>query len=74
MNSSSAVYHWKSFCSHFFGHWCQNSMPYGLLLDSSSDVIGLIRKSSISLFRSLEGVEQLIYGWIQDLCLYLFNF
>ncbi|XP_008801415.2 nuclear pore complex protein NUP160 [Phoenix dactylifera] len=62
LNSSSAVYHWKSFCSCFFGHWCQNSMPYGLLLDSSNDVIGLIRKSSISLFRSLEGAEHIIYG------------
>lgn len=59
-NSSSMVYYWKNFCNHFFRYWCQNNVPYGLFIDSSNDMIGLIRKSSVSLFRSLEGLEQLI--------------
>ncbi|XP_072978371.1 nuclear pore complex protein NUP160 isoform X2 [Typha angustifolia] len=65
MGSTATAYYWKNFCACFFRHWCQCNTPYGLLLDSKNDVLGLIRKSSVSLFRSLEGVEQLIYGWIQ---------
>lgn len=59
-NSGSILCYWKIFCTHFFRYWCQNNNPYGLFIDSSNDVIGLIRKNSVSLFRSLEGFEQLI--------------
>ncbi|KAJ6835656.1 nuclear pore complex protein NUP160 [Iris pallida] len=61
-NSSSLVYYWKNLCTRFFRYWCQNSTPYGLLVDSSNEVIGLIRKSSFSVFRSIEDIEQLMYG------------
>ncbi|KAM0939366.1 hypothetical protein DsansV1_C21g0169861 [Dioscorea sansibarensis] len=61
-NSSSTIYYWKNFCAHFFRHWCQNCTPYALLADHLTGAIGLIRKSSVSLFRSLDGIEQLIYG------------
>ncbi|KAK1326210.1 hypothetical protein QJS10_CPA01g00465 [Acorus calamus] len=43
-----------------------NNIPYGLLVDSSTGAIGLIRKSSISLFRCLEDVELLAYGSSED--------
>ncbi|KAG0475193.1 hypothetical protein HPP92_014879 [Vanilla planifolia] len=61
-SSSSLVYQWKDFCTHYFQYWCQYDEPYGLFVDSSNDVLGLIRKNSVSLFRSLEGIEKLIYG------------
>lgn len=61
-NPISLVYYWKNFCTEYFVHWCQNSVPYGLLVDSSKGAIGLIRKSSVSLLRSLEDMELLIYG------------
>ncbi|KAL0919897.1 hypothetical protein M5K25_012023 [Dendrobium thyrsiflorum] len=60
--SSSLVHYWKDFCTHYFRYWCQYSVPYGLLFDTSNNVLGLIRKNSFSLFRSLEGIEKLIYG------------
>ncbi|XP_058086565.1 nuclear pore complex protein NUP160 isoform X2 [Magnolia sinica] len=58
----SIIYYWKNFCTQYFHHWCQNSSPYGLLLDPSTGAVGLIRKNSISIFRCLEGIELLIYG------------
>ncbi|KAJ0985190.1 hypothetical protein J5N97_003546 [Dioscorea zingiberensis] len=61
-NSSSTICYWKNFCAHFFRHWCQNSIPNALLVDPSTGAVGLIRKSSVSLFRSLDSIEQLIYG------------
>lgn len=61
-NSSSMVFYWKNFCNRFFRYWCQSNTPYGLIVDSKNEVIGLVRKCSFSLFRSLEGSEQLIYG------------
>ncbi|XP_020089864.1 nuclear pore complex protein NUP160 isoform X3 [Ananas comosus] len=61
-NATATVYYWKNFCARFFNHWCQSSRPYGLLVDFDSDTLGLIRKGSVSLFRSLVGVEELIYG------------
>nr|XP_009417509.1 PREDICTED: nuclear pore complex protein NUP160 [Musa acuminata subsp. malaccensis]XP_018674063.1 PREDICTED: nuclear pore complex protein NUP160 [Musa acuminata subsp. malaccensis] len=65
-NSTTTVYYWRSFCTHFLRHWCQNSTPYGFFVDSSQNVVGLIRKNSVSLFRSLEGIEQLIYGFSDE--------
>ncbi|PKA58130.1 hypothetical protein AXF42_Ash019834 [Apostasia shenzhenica] len=62
VSSCSMVFYWKDFCSRFFQYWCENSVPYGLFTDSSNNVLGLIRKNSFSLFRSLEGIEKLIYG------------
>ncbi|EMS53650.1 hypothetical protein TRIUR3_25313 [Triticum urartu] len=65
--ASSTVYHWKKFSARYLHNWCWNNRPYGLLLDTNSEVFGLIRKGSFSLFRCLEGVEQLIYGSSDDL-------
>ncbi|XP_077233386.1 SUPPRESSOR OF AUXIN RESISTANCE1 isoform X2 [Tasmannia lanceolata] len=62
----SVIYYWKKFCSQFFHYWCQNSIPYGLLIDSSRGAIALIRKNSVSVFRCLEDVEQLIYGCFDE--------
>lgn len=65
--ASSTVYHWKKFSARYLHNWCWNNRPYGLLLDTNSEVFGLVRKGSFSLFRCLEGVEQLIYGSSDDL-------
>ncbi|KAI3983809.1 hypothetical protein MKX01_011517 [Papaver californicum] len=65
-NPISIVYCWKSFCARYFHYWCKNNRPYGLLVDTATDAVGLIRKSSLSLFRSLENVELLIYGAVDE--------
>ena len=51
----------------YFHYWCKNSAPYGLLVDSSTGAVGLIRKDSLSLFRCLEDIELLIYGMLENL-------
>lgn len=53
---------WKYFCTRYFNNWCKINASCGLLIDSSSDAIGLIRKSSVSLFRSLEDIEWILEG------------
>ncbi|KAL5715188.1 hypothetical protein ACHQM5_017047 [Ranunculus cassubicifolius] len=53
---------WKKFCTRYFHYWCKTNAPYGLLIDHSAGAVGLIRKNSLSLFRCLENIEQLIYG------------
>ncbi|KAD4179671.1 hypothetical protein E3N88_28262 [Mikania micrantha] len=63
----SLVYCWKNFCSHYIDNWCNKNGPCGLLLDSSTGAIGLIRKSSISLLRRLEDIELLAFGSFDEL-------
>uniref|UniRef100_A0A5B7BIU5 Uncharacterized protein n=1 Tax=Davidia involucrata TaxID=16924 RepID=A0A5B7BIU5_DAVIN len=63
----SILYCWKTFCTRYFHYWCKNSAPLGLLIDSSTGAIGLIRKNSISLFRWLEDIELLIYSSFDEL-------
>ncbi|GKA89298.1 nuclear pore complex protein NUP160 isoform X2 [Tanacetum coccineum] len=58
----SLLYRWKNFYSRYMYHWCHENAPCALLLDSSTGAIGLIRKSSISLMRSLEDIELLSLG------------
>ncbi|KAK7277510.1 hypothetical protein RJT34_22524 [Clitoria ternatea] len=53
---------WKCFFTRYFNNWCKNNALYGLLVDSSTDAVGLIRKNSVSLFRSLEDVERIVEG------------
>ncbi|KAK0591184.1 hypothetical protein LWI29_036588 [Acer saccharum] len=53
---------WKSFCTRYFHHWCKNNEPYGLFVQSSTGVVGLLRKNSVSAFRSPENIELLIDG------------
>ncbi|KAK2644108.1 hypothetical protein Ddye_019303 [Dipteronia dyeriana] len=53
---------WKSFCTRYFHHWCKNNEPYGLFVQPSTGAVGLLRKNSVSVFRSLENIELLIDG------------
>lgn len=57
---------WKNFCCRYFEYWCRDNAPYALIVHSS-DVVGLIRKHSVSSFRSLENTELLIDGLSEDL-------
>uniref|UniRef100_A0A1D1Y398 Nuclear pore complex protein Nup160 n=3 Tax=Anthurium amnicola TaxID=1678845 RepID=A0A1D1Y398_9ARAE len=61
-NPISMFYYWKKFCAQFVHHWSKTNTPYSLFVDSSTGSIGLIRESSISVFRNLEHFELLIYG------------
>ncbi|WVY98721.1 hypothetical protein V8G54_030872 [Vigna mungo] len=56
----SLLHCWKSFFNRYFHNWCKSNALYGLLVDSSSGAVGLIRRSSISLFRSLEDIERIM--------------
>nr|GEW15144.1 hypothetical protein [Tanacetum cinerariifolium] len=57
------LYNWKNFYSRYLHNWSHENAPCGLLLDTCSGAIGLIRKSSISLLRSLEDIELLSFGY-----------
>ncbi|PWA38312.1 Nucleoporin Nup120/160 [Artemisia annua] len=56
------LHYWKNFYSRYLHNWSHENAPCGLLLDTSSGAIGLIRKSSISLLRCLEDIELLSFG------------
>ncbi|GLU00178.1 hypothetical protein SLE2022_175620 [Rubroshorea leprosula] len=58
---------WKNFCRRYFHYWCRNNAPCSLIVGSSSGAVGLIRKSSVSLFRGLENIELLIDGSREEL-------
>ncbi|CAI8602479.1 unnamed protein product [Vicia faba] len=58
----SIVHCWKCFFARYFHNWCKNNALYGLLVDSSTVAVGLIRKQSVSLFRSLEDIERIVEG------------
>ncbi|XP_062007631.1 nuclear pore complex protein NUP160 isoform X1 [Rosa rugosa] len=66
-NSSSIFCCWKIFCARYFQNWCKSNAPCGLLVDSSTGTVGLIRKSSVSLFRSLEDIERVNDGSLDEL-------
>lgn len=53
---------WKTLCTRYVNNWCKNNVACGLLVDSVTGAVGLIRKNAISLCRGLEDVEHLIYG------------
>lgn len=61
--ASATAYHWKQFSARYLHNWCWHNKPYGLFLDTTNEVFGLVRKGSFSLFRCLEGLEMLIYGY-----------
>ncbi|CAA7046484.1 unnamed protein product [Microthlaspi erraticum] len=51
--TSISVFHWwENFCTCYLHHWCNNNEPRTLLVQS--DVIGLVRNNSVSLFLRLE--------------------
>ena len=59
--TSISVFHWwENFCSCYLDHWCNNNEPCTLLVQS--DVIGLVRNNSVSLFSRLENVEHSLGG------------
>ncbi|KAL2323239.1 hypothetical protein Fmac_027618 [Flemingia macrophylla] len=58
----SLLHCWKCFFTRYFHNWCKSNALYGLLVDSSSEAVGLIRNNSISLFRSLEDIERIVEG------------
>ncbi|KAE8022771.1 hypothetical protein FH972_008545 [Carpinus fangiana] len=60
--NSSIFCCWKIFCARYFHNWCKNNAPCGLLLDSSSGAVGLIRKNSLAFLRCLEDIERLVNG------------
>ncbi|XP_057965063.1 nuclear pore complex protein NUP160 [Malania oleifera] len=64
---TSIFYRWKNFTCRYFNNWCKNNAPYGFLVETSTGTVGLIRKNSISLFRSLEDIELLIHGSFDEL-------
>nr|XP_011466909.1 PREDICTED: nuclear pore complex protein NUP160 isoform X2 [Fragaria vesca subsp. vesca] len=66
-NPSSIFCCWKNFCACYFQNWCKSNAPCGLLVDSSTGTVGLIRKSSVSLFRSLEDIERVNDGSLDEL-------
>ncbi|XP_023645299.1 nuclear pore complex protein NUP160 isoform X3 [Capsella rubella] len=59
--TSISVFHWwKNFCTCYLNHWCKNNEPRTLL--AQSDVIGLVRNNSVSLFFRLENSEHNLGG------------
>ncbi|KAJ9153482.1 hypothetical protein P3X46_026915 [Hevea brasiliensis] len=58
---------WKHFCTRYFHNWCKHNSPCGFLVQSSASVIGLVRKSSVTLFRDMEKIELLIDGSSDEL-------
>ncbi|CAH2035197.1 unnamed protein product [Thlaspi arvense] len=59
--TSISVFHWwENFCTCYLDHWCNNNEPRTLLVQS--DVIGLVRNNSVSLFFRLENAEHSLGG------------
>ncbi|XP_020527451.1 nuclear pore complex protein NUP160 isoform X1 [Amborella trichopoda] len=62
----SVMHNWKTFCSQYFQFWCQESVPYGILVDPLTGGTGLVRRNSISWFRYLEDIESFLFGPFSD--------
>ncbi|KAF3614407.1 hypothetical protein FXO38_35698 [Capsicum annuum] len=58
----SVLQSWKTFCTCYFSNWCRANVACGLLIDSATQAVGVIRKSSVSMCRSLEDIELLVFG------------
>ncbi|XP_059313417.1 nuclear pore complex protein NUP160 [Lycium ferocissimum] len=58
----SVLQSWKTFCTCYFNNWCRTNVACGLLIDSATEAVGVIRKSSVSMCRSLEDIELLVFG------------
>ncbi|KAI4375511.1 hypothetical protein MLD38_013371 [Melastoma candidum] len=58
----SKFFRWKNFSNRYFHHWCKNNYPVVLMSPSPRGGIGLIRKNSISVFRSSAEIELLLSG------------
>lgn len=53
---------WREFCARYFDRWRKANVAFSLLVDVLGGAVGLIRQNAISLFRSLEDIELLMYG------------
>lgn len=58
----SILQRWKTFCTCYFNNWCRTNVMCGLLIDSATQAVGVIRKNSVSMCRSLEDIELLVSG------------
>ncbi|KAK4378769.1 hypothetical protein RND71_000631 [Anisodus tanguticus] len=58
----SVIQSWKTFCTCYFNNWCRTNVACGLLIDSATQAVGVIRKRSVSMCRSLEEIELLVFG------------
>ncbi|CAN4110826.1 unnamed protein product [Withania somnifera] len=58
----SVLQSWKTFSTCYFNNWCRTNVACGFLIDSSTQAMGVIRKSSVSMCRSLEDIELLVFG------------
>ncbi|KAL8541895.1 hypothetical protein ACS0TY_002951 [Phlomoides rotata] len=57
---------WKTFCARYVNNWCKYNAACGLLIDSLTGSVGLVRNNTISLCRGLEDVEHVIYGSFEE--------
>ncbi|KAL9246080.1 hypothetical protein vseg_019660 [Gypsophila vaccaria] len=62
----SAFECWKEFLSRYFDRWCKSNLPFSLLADPANGAVGLIRQNTVSLFRSFEDIELLMYGTFEE--------
>lgn len=69
----SVLQSWKTFCTCYFNNWRRTNVACGLLIDSATQAVGVIRKSSVSMCRSLEDIELLVFG-ASNICIYYFEF
>lgn len=67
----SVLQSWKTFCTCYFNNWCKTNVACGLLIDSATQAVGVIRKNSVSMCRSLEDIELLVFG-ASSICILLF--
>lgn len=58
----SVLQSWKTFCTCYFNNWCKTNVACGLLIDSATQAVGVIRKNSVSMCRSLEDIELLVFA------------
>lgn len=53
---------WKAFCRDYLTSWKHSNTPYALMLDYRTGNIGLIRRQSLSVKRSLSNLEKIYSG------------
>ncbi|KZV47381.1 hypothetical protein F511_07795 [Dorcoceras hygrometricum] len=58
----STFHCWDRFCSRFVNNWCKYNAACGIFIDPVTGAIGLVRSSTISIFRGLVDAEHIIYG------------
>lgn len=69
----SVLCFWKSFCARYYNNWCKINAACGVLVDSFTGTVGLIRKNILSVFRSLEYIELFVQGMMTLLILWSYS-